>query len=509
MNELIIAYDFGTGGIKASLHNAQGKTLTAAFEPYDTLYPKAGMHEQRPEDWWKSVVDSTKHLLEKSGADKNAITALSISGHSLGVVPIDKDGNLLCKSVPIWSDMRAEAQAKKFFADNSYENWYMETGNGFPAHLYSAFKILWYKENMPEMFEKADCFLGTKDYINYILTGVKCTDNSYASGSGVYDLVKGKYDDNLINAFGLKKSVFPEIVPSTQVLGTLTKKASEQTGLPMHVKVVSGGVDNSCMALGARGIADGRVYTSLGSSSWIAITSHKPIVDLKLKPFVFAHVIPGMFASATSIFAGGSSFQWVRNQLCVDLLNDKSRDAYEAMNELAAQSPIGSNKLFFNPSLAGGSGSDDTPNVRGAFIGLELVHTRADVIRSVMEGIALSLRIALDRLKEMSDLSNEMLIVGGGGKSPFWRQMFADIYGLDILQTTVGQDAGSLGAAALAAVGTGLWKDFTPIDDIHQLVRVNHPDPAAQEKYNKILDIYMKVNKHLYEIGDMMADFEI
>lgn len=506
MQDHLIAYDFGTGGIKASLYTADGISLASTFEPYDTIYPQVGWHEQRPADWWESVLKSTKKLLGTSGIDKNTIVALAISGHSLGVVPVDKDGGLLLQAVPIWSDARAEKQAKEFFRTRSEEAWYLKTGNGFPSHLYSAFKLIWYKQNMPEMFSKISSVLGTKDYINYKLTGTIATDPSYASGVGFYNLKHNAYDDELLAEFGFDKKIFPQIVPSTHIIGTLTREAADATGLPAHVKVACGGVDNSCMALGARGIEDGRVYTSLGSSSWIAITSHEPILDAKLKPFVFAHVIPDMYASATSIFAAGSSFQWVRNELCKDLMPDGNKDPYIVMNELAARSPIGANKLLFNPSLAGGSGSDRTPNVRGAYIGLDLKHTRQDLIRAAMEGIALSLRIALDRLKEMSPVSNEMLIVGGGGKSQLWRQMFADIYGLDILQTSVGQDAGSLGAAALAAVGAGFWKDFSPIDSIHKLAGIKQPDPAAQKEYNKILAVLKKVNEHLYEIGDIMTN---
>jgi xylulokinase len=504
MQDHLIAYDFGTGGIKASLYTAEGMSLASTFEPYDTIYPQVGWHEQRPADWWESVIKSTNKLLSTSGIDKNSIAALAISGHSLGVVPIDRDGRLLLESAPIWSDMRAEKQAKKFFRTHSEKDWYMKTGNGFPSHLYSAFKLLWYRDNMPEMFNKISFVLGTKDYINYKLTGAVATDPSYASGIGFYSLKNNAYDEELLAEFGFDKKIFPEIVPSTHIIGTLTREAAHAVGLSENVRVACGGVDNSCMALGARGIEDGRVYTSLGSSSWIAITSHDPILDPNLKPFVFAHVIPDMYASATSIFSAGSSFQWVRNELCRDLMADGA-DPYIAMNEFAAQSPIGANKLLFNPSLAGGSGSDRTSNVRGAYLGLDLKHTRQDLIRAAMEGIALSLRIALDRLKEMSAVSNEMLIVGGGGKSQLWRQMFADIYGLNILQTSVGQDAGSLGAAALAAVGAGFWKDFAPIDSIHKLIGVKKPDPAAQAEYNKILSVLKKVNEHLYDIGDIMA----
>jgi xylulokinase len=404
MQDHLIAYDFGTGGIKVSLYTAQGESIASAFQPYDTLYPHAGRHEQRPDDWWDSFIEATKTLLAAPKIDPKTIAALAISGHSLGVVPLDAGGELLLSATPIWSDMRAEKQAKEFFAGRGEAAWYMKTGNGFPAHLYTAFKLLWYRENMPDMFKKIAVVLGTKDYINYRLTGRIATDPSYASGSGFYDLAKNGYDGGLLGEFGFSKTMFPEIVPATHIIGTLTPDAARATGLSRRAKVACGGVDNSCMALGARGIKDGRVYTSLGSSSWIAVTSHKPILDEALRPFVFAHVIPGMYASATSIFAAGSSFQWVRNQICRDMLTGEE-DPYVLMNAEAAKSPVGAGKLLFNPSLAGGSGSDRTPSVRGAYIGLDLKHTREDLIRSAMEGIALSLRIALDRLKEKSPVS--------------------------------------------------------------------------------------------------------
>lgn len=503
MKDHLIAYDFGTGGIKASIYSADGFSLASVFKPYDTIYPNTGWHEQRPVDWWNSIVKSTHELLDSSGISKESILALSISGHSLGVVPIDKHGAVLLPTIPIWSDTRAEKQAKDFFSSYSYTEWYHLTGNGFPAHLYTAFKLLWYKQNRPDMFKNIFKVLGTKDYINFRLTGSIATDPSYASGSGFYNLKTNSYDNDLLARFGFDIKLFPEIHPSTHIIGTLTDEASNETGLPAHVKVVAGGVDNSCMALGARGIKEGRVYTSLGSSSWIAITSHQPILNNHLKPYVFAHVVPNMYTSATAIFSAGSSYQWIRNELCKDLLAGKT-DPYIAMEKLAQKSPVGANKLIFNPSLAGGSGTDKTPNVRGAFIGLDLKHTRQDIIRAAMEGIALSLRIALNKLREMSEISNQMLVVGGGGKSQLWRQIFADVYGLDILETSVGQNAGSLGAAALAAVGLGLWKDFSNIDTVHKLINVQKPDPKAREAYNRILEVFMKINEHLFEIGDLM-----
>ncbi|MGL5695236.1 MAG: xylulokinase, partial [Peptostreptococcaceae bacterium] len=350
MNKKVISYDLGTGGV-----NVDGRELSYSFEEYDTYYPKNGWHEQNPNEWWEAVVKSTKKLLKNSKINPNEIVSLAISGHSLGVIPIGKKGELLRERTPIWSDTRALKEANDFFKTVEYEKWYYDTGAGFPANLYSIFKILWYKNNEREIYDKVDKFIGTKDYINFKMTNRLCTDHSYASGSGAYVLKDCCYNNEYIKKAGLDKSVFPDILLSTDIIGTLTKEASEVLGLPISVKVACGGVDNSCMALGAKGIKNGRTYTSLGSSSWIAVTSDTPIVDFKVKPYVFAHIIPQMYASATCIFSAGTSHKWVLNALVNE---DDKENAYDKFEKMASQSPVGSNKLLFNPSLAGGSGLD-------------------------------------------------------------------------------------------------------------------------------------------------------
>ncbi|NJN99612.1 MAG: pentose kinase [Anaerolineales bacterium] len=430
MNKKIIAYDLGTGGNKASLYDSDGICLASTFVAYDTYYPQAGWHEQRPMDWWNSVVESTRQLLGKVKVDAGDIECLAISGHSLGVVPVDAHHHLLRELTPIWSDARSKDQARRFFEKVDQKQWYMTTGNGFPPELYSLFKIMWYRDNEPEMYKKIHKVIGTKDFINAKMTGQAKTDYSYVSGCGGYDLKAWDYSWDFIEASGIAGEILPEVVPSTEIIGELTAEAAKALGLPRTVKVACGGVDNSCMALGARNIAEGRVYTSLGSSSWIAVSSEEPVLDADTKPFVFTHVIPNMFTSAVSIFSAGSSFQWVRNHLCKNLVAEaeqSGRNVYELMTELAAQSPVGAKKLLFNPNLAGGSSQEKSAMIRGAFSGLDLGHTQADVIRACMEGIALNLGSVLEVLKGFCTLSDEMTIVGGGSKSDLWRQIFADI----------------------------------------------------------------------------------
>jgi xylulokinase len=512
MDKKIIAFDLGTGGNKALLYALDGTCLASAFVPYSTHYPQVGWHEQRPADWWNAVVESTHRLLESSGVAQEEIACIGISGHSLGAVPVDKHGNLLRDDTPIWSDIRAQQETRAFFEQVDPDEWYLATGNGFPVACYTIFKVMWYKNNEPEMWSKVDKILGTKDYINFRLTGKLLTDYSYASGTGIYDLTGWKYSQQFIEASGIPADVWPEIVPSTHMLGNLTPGAAESLGLSRHVMVVCGGVDNSCMALGAKNIRDGRVYTSLGSSAWIAVSSERPVLDKVYKPYVFTHVLPGMFTSAVSIFSAGSSYNWVKDNLCSDLIAEAAaehQDVYVLMNREAEKAPVGSNKLLFNPSLAGGTSQDASVNLRGAYMGLDLKHGKPELIRSVMEGIAMNLRLRLDLLRKYTRLEDEILFVGGGARSRFYLGIFADVFNTRVLKTNIDQDAAALGAAAIAAVGCGLWPDFEKIDRIHQTVEVIEPDQHNNAKYEQLLPVFALATGYQVKISDALFKIDL
>ena len=271
----------------------------------------------------------------------------------------------------------------------------MTTGNRFPASCYSVFKVMWYRDNEPEMFRNIRTIIGSKDWVNMRLTGRIVTDFSYASGSGIYSLLGWKYEQEFIRASGLSESLFPQIVPSTEIVGTLTASASEALGLPRSVKVACGGVDNSCMALGARNTREGRVYTSLGSSAWIAVSSSKPVLDLKTKPYVFTHVMPGMFTSAVSIFAAGRSFRWLRDVLCEGLnaagwpvekpkatmfVWARIPEAYQAMGSLEfSKKLLAEAKVAVAPGIGFGQYGDD--HVRFGLI--ENEHRTRQAVRGI------------------------------------------------------------------------------------------------------------------------------
>ena len=238
MDERIISFDLGTGGNKASLYDREGNCLASAFVPYLTYYPQIGWHEQHPTDWWNAVIQSTRNLLLSDKTEIDSITALAISGHSLGAVPMDRNGRLLREATPIWSDVRADREVSEFFRLIDPDEWYLTTGNGFPAACYSIFKVMWYRNNEPETWKNVYKILGTKDYINYRLTGKIATDYSYASGSGIYNLKSWKYDDRFISASGIPAGIWPEIHPSTHILGDVLPEVADELGLGHGVKVI-------------------------------------------------------------------------------------------------------------------------------------------------------------------------------------------------------------------------------------------------------------------------------
>ncbi|MCL1896937.1 MAG: FGGY-family carbohydrate kinase, partial [Clostridiales bacterium] len=287
--------------------------------------------------------------------------------------------------------------------------------------------------------------------------------------------------------------------PSHTVIGKVTPEAAAECGLAAGTPIACGGVDNACMALGAVGGGDGSVYLSLGSSSWIAVNSFEPVLDYGKKPYVFAHIAEGMFTSAFSIFSAGSSLKWVRDNVF------SGDGGFAELDAIAEQVRAGSGGIFFNPSLAGGTLQDKSPNIRGAYIGLHLGTTRAEMLRAAMEGITLNLKLSYDFMKGHASLDDSLLICGGGSKSRVWLQMFADVFGIEIKKTNIDQDAASLGAAAIAARAVGLWDGYSGIPGLHKVEARYQPRPEYAEAYAEMLPRFAMVAERLSDLGDALA----
>lgn len=496
----LLAFDLGTSGVKCSLFDQEGILLDSRYGEYETFYPQPDWRQQRPWDWIVQITKACRELMQ--AVPEAEVCGIGVSGHSLGAIPVDENGVLLVEYMPIWSDARAKLQAERFFQKADYQEWYETTGNGFPALHYSLFKIMWYQDNEPEVYEKAAKFIGTKDFINLYLTGNAVTDISYASGCGLYDLKKGCYRADYAEIAGVDISKMPDIYPSHTIIGHVTKEAAKKLGIPEGVPVAAGGVDNSCMALGAGCFEKGDVYASLGSSAWITACADEPVVDYENKIYTFAHCVPGHFIPSLGIFASGSALAWAADHYFADYTGS---DRFDRLGELAETSVAGANGLIYNPCLAGGSSSDKSSNIRGCLFNLELGHTRADVARAAFEGIAMHLYSTAQPLEKSGQLGERLLVVGGGAKGSVARQIYADVFGREVAVSRVRQDAASLGAAALAAVGSGLWDSFSLLRKVHKDLTVCQPRMENHPYYERILPFYKKLCDACADLGDEWA----
>ncbi|MGW1061860.1 xylulokinase [Micromonospora rubida] len=475
MSDVALAFDLGTGGCKAALVDLAAQVVGTAFAPYPTAYPAPGRHEQRPTDWWEAVVSSSRELLA-ADAGRHRVVAVGLSGHSLAMVPVDADSTSLLDSVPIWSDTRGEDAAAVYFADADEADWYARTGNGFPRGMYTVFKAAWLRSAHPDVAARTTRILGSKDWVNARLTGVQRTDPSYASGSGAYDLGTRRMLPDVLAALGLPADWWPPIVPSTEVVGRLTAAAAAATGLPVGIPVMAGGVDNSCMALGAGLDHAGEAYVSLGSSNWVTVAAVAPVLDQVDRPFVFDHVLPGLYISALSTFGGGSSLSWLAAVLGRD-------DDLDALLDEAAAVPVGADGLTCVPTLAGGTVAEGGVGVRGAYLGLDLGHTHGHLARALVEGIGFSLADAAHPMLAAVPAAPEITATGGGARGRLMLQVLADLVGRPISRPDAAQHGAALGAATLALLGTGAWPDTSTLRAARRAALRVEPRPDLAAAY--------------------------
>ncbi|MDO4628764.1 MAG: FGGY family carbohydrate kinase, partial [Planctomycetia bacterium] len=497
----VLSYDLGTSGIKASLFDADANCVAQTVEAYSTDYCAGGFMEQKPSEWWEALKKATVALLASLGeAEKSGISVIGVSGHSLGIVAVAADGTLLCEKTPIWSDYRAEKQADEFFTKTDYRAWYEATGCGFPAHLYSVFKILWYRENMPELYEKTSAFIGTKDYINLCLTGKIFTDHSYASGSGVYRLSAGGYDEEFLRISGIDAGKLPTILRSVDTVGFVLPEVAQELGLPTdsRVRVVAGGVDNACMSLGAGCFEQNDTYASLGSSAWVSAITDTPVVDYERKLYTWAHCVSGMFIPSAGIFSAGTSLSWVLN-----LLYGTDSPDWEEVEKSVRSVPIGSNGVTFCPVMAGGSAVDAAVNMKGALCGMDLSTTHADLLRAAYEGLACELALPFRAIAETCGMGDRLFTVGGGALSVVAREIYANALNIPIQVSGMPRNAAALGAAALALVGDGIWTGFDRIKDLCQGVSLQVPEKQAVAEYEKVQARFSLVCRQQAELAEM------
>jgi xylulokinase len=507
MKPYLLAHDLGTSGNKATLFTVDGQLVASRTCAYDTRFFHGNWAEQQPEDWWRAICTSTQQLLE--GRDPAEIACVALSGQMMGCTPVDRQGRALRPSI-LYCDQRAEEQAQRLLQRIEQAEFYRIVGHRV-SPSYSLEKLMWIKDHEPDVYRQTYRTLCAKDYINFRLTGQFATDYSDASGTNAFDLNTFDWSAKVIDLAGVDAAMFPPARPSTDILGTLTEEAARATGLRAGTPVAVGGGDGSCAGVGVGSIKPGATYNYLGSSSWIALTVEKPIVDAQMRTMNWAHCVPGYLHPSGTMQAAGSSYQWLKNTLCTseaEAAKAQGGDVYELINAQIERSAPGAGGVLFLPYMLGERTPRWNPKAKGAFIGLSLGTRREDVLRAVMEGITMNLGIIVGIFRQHLPI-DKITVIGGGAKGAVWRQMMADIYDCRIEKLNYLEEATSMGAAIIGGVATGAFKDFDVIQRFIRVDDVVHPNPAHQTVYRRMLPIFEKCYDGLLDVYEDLAALEV
>jgi xylulokinase len=499
--DLILAHDLGTTGNKATLVRTDGTLVGSAFEGYETFYPAIGWAEQSPEDWWEAFRVTTARLMRESGADPARVLAVSFSGQMMGCLPVDRAGTPLRRSI-IWADQRGLKEAALLAERVGEERVYAITGHRISA-AYSVEKLLWVRAHEPDVFRRTHKVLHAKDFLRLRLTGNAETDYSDASSMNLFDLGRRDWSDEILDGVGLRREMLPDVGPSTKVVGGIDKRTGEDLGLRAGTPVVMGGGDGPCAAVGAGVVAEGSAYNYIGSSSWIALATRRPVFDPDRRTFTFWHLDPGMVMPTGTMQSAGGSYQWTRNQLCGLEVAEAKRlgvSAYELMDRQAATVPAGCRGLLYLPYLMGERSPHWNPAARGVFLGLTLTHGRAEMIRAVLEGVAFNLRIILDAFLRQGVRVPSIRVIGGGAKSALWCQILADVMNRPIERLALREEATSLGAAIAGGVGTEVFRDFGVAATIVKVAETYHPDQAVRDVYDQEYAVFQAAYRALVPV---------
>lgn len=487
----LLGIDIGTSGTKTVLFDTAGGVMSSATYEYTMQQPQNGWAEQNPEDWWKAVRLGVVQVLRDSGIHASDIRGIGISGQMHSLVMLDENNRVLRPAI-LWCDGRTTAECDEIHQRVGKERLIELTAN--PALTgFTAGKILWVRKHEPEIYEKCRHILLPKDYIRLMLTGEYATEVSDASGMGLLDIPHRCWSDEVLEKLDIDKNLLAKVYESPDVTGRVTAQAAAETGLAEGTIVVGGAGDNAAAAVGTGVVVDGRAFATIGTSGVVFAHTDKLSIDPKGRVHTFCCAVPGAWHVMGVTLAAGASLQWFRNQLCQDLMKEADRrgiDPYILMTDMAEKVPIGSERLLFLPYLMGERTPHLDADCRGAFIGLSAIHTRAEMIRSVMEGVTFSLKDCMEILREMGVTSEQIVACGGGGSSPMWRQMLADVLGCGV-STVASREGPALGVALLAGVGAGLYESVPAA--CKAVIRTSAPQmPNAQDaaRYGQFYTLY-------------------
>ncbi|MCI2056461.1 MAG: xylulokinase [Oscillibacter sp.] len=482
---LYIGVDLGTSAVKLLLMDGGGAIQKIVSREYPISFPHPGWSEQNPEDWLKATVDGIRELTAE--CDKSQVAGIGCGGQMHGLVALDKDDHVLRPAI-LWNDGRTTEETAYLNTVVGKEKLSSLTANiafaGFTAP-----KLLWMKAHEPELFARINKIMLPKDYLNYMLTGVHCTDVSDASGMLLFNVKNKCWSAEMLEICGIRESQMAHIYESYQTVGVLTPAMAKTLGLPETVKVCAGAGDNAAAAVGTATVGDGRCNLSLGTSGTIFISSRKFGVDPHNALHAFAHADGNYHLMGCMLSAASCNKWWMEEVLHTQAYGDEQSGI--------TPEKLGHDHVFFLPYLMGERSPHNDPAARGTFIGLTMDSSRTDMTQAVLEGVAFGMRDSLEVARSLGIDITRSKICGGGAKSPLWRQIFANVLNLDI-DTVETEEGPGYGGAILAAVACGEYPDVeTAADALVRVTDTVHPDPEIaaryEAQYRKFRQIYPAV----------------
>ena len=504
MNKFFMSIDLGTSSVRAFVADFVNKKYFSSGEGYDLCIPKIGYAEQVPQVWYEKTVAAIKNVLSKSGINPEQIEAVSFSGQMHGLVALNENFQPLTNAI-IWLDQRSSEVLDEIYAILGLNGIFENTQNRITAgHLIGT--LYWLKKYHEQIYRQIKYIMLPKDYVKFRLCGKIITDYSDAAGSLAFNNEKLSWAYPLIEALGLDSKIFPDCKASSEIIGHINHDTAKDTGLSEKTLVVNGGGDGFMQAIGNGIIHEGIVSSNIGTGGQIATTVTKPVFDPELRTSTFAHVLPKCWQLAGNCLNSGISFKWITEQ--VFDIHD-----YESVNREISECPPCSNGLFFLPYLTGERTPHMDPKARGVFLGLTPGHRRANLERSVMEGVVFALKDSLEILGQLGVDCRKIVASGGGAKSDVWLQIQADIFEREVYKSASEEQA-SLGAAITAAVGTGYFENFETACEhcVSQPQKVFYPRAENVEIYHRAYpifrDIYTKNRVIFAQIASMLSKLD-
>lgn len=494
----ILGLDFGTQGAKGVIITPDGLSRSYAYSPYSIITKTGGIAEENPADWLIALKDICVQLELNDKTAFDSISAIGVSGQMHGFVPVDKNGTPVMNAM-IWMDNRAvsECEAVEKALDTADDMTAVNPVTG----TYSAPKILYLYKNLPEIIKKTWKLLFVKDYIKFVLCRSTHTDHSDASGTLLYNFREGKWDESLLSELGISSGILPDIESSLKQCGGLHQSIASALGLKSGIPVINGAGDLASGILGSGVVDSGQLLIMLSTSGQVmSINRGKSFVPLKGTHYFKYPDGMNIFA-LTSMPSAGMCLKWLSDILFKDMHKERD-DIFSYMEYIANQSNIGSSGLLFMPYLQGAGNPHLDNCAASSFIGLRAYHQQSDFIRAVMEGVSFGLREAVE---SMGILYSEVLLAGGGAKSPLWSSMIADVLKSRLITVGV-KDVSSFGAALIAATSIGVFDDFMSASKVVQTNKVIECTSESSIRYDEIYNIYKGMYSSLKMANKQLDD---